>query len=89
VLILADLCGSTLANAAYRLAEERPGYEVLCGANLAMLMKLYSVDRQALDAAALGQALAETGRQGINLCSEKLCGQAAVRAALADREVHQ
>lgn len=84
VLIIADLCGSTLANAGYRLAEERDNCEVLCGANLAMLMRLFSVDRTRLNAGELGEALAETGRRGINLCSEKRCGTAAVLRALEE-----
>lgn len=86
VLIIADLCGSTLANAAYRLAHERADCEVLCGANLPMLMKLYSADRQRLDARGLGETLAETGRRGINLCSDQRCGQDAVHAALGEEE---
>jgi mannose PTS system EIIA component len=86
VLIIADLCGSTLANAAYRLSDEREDCEVLCGANLPMLMKLFSVDRRSLDAAELGELLAETGRRGINLCSEQRCGNAAVLRALAQGE---
>jgi len=86
VLIIADLCGSTLANAGYRLAEERENCEVLCGANLPMLMRLFSVDRNSLDACALGEALAETGRRGINLCSEKRCGPEVVRRALEEPE---
>ena len=72
VLILADLCGSTVANLSYQLAEERAGYEVLCGANLAMLMKLYSVDRGAVDPTGLARQLADSGRRGINLASERL-----------------
>jgi len=86
VLIIADLCGSTLANAAYRLAEQRDDIEVLCGANLPMLMKLFSVDRRRLDASDLGSMLAETGRRGINLCSEQRCGQGAVLGALEGAE---
>lgn len=86
VLIIADLCGSTLANASYRLAELRPDCEVLCGANLPMLMKLFTANRQRLDARELGEALAETGRRGINLCSDQRCGQAAVLAALGEEE---
>ena len=86
VLIIADLCGSTLANAGYRLAEERENCEVLCGANLPMLMRLFSVDRRSLDANALGEALAETGRRGINLCSEHHCGPDAVLRALEEGE---
>jgi len=82
VLIIADLCGSTLANAAYRLKDERENYEVLCGANLPMLMKLFSVDRCSLDAEELGELMAETGRRGINLCSEQRCGRDAVRQAM-------
>lgn len=86
VLIIADLCGSTLTNAAYRLADERQDVEVLCGANLPMLMKLFSVDRTGLDARALGETLAESGRRGINLCSDQNCGQAAVRRAPEETE---
>lgn len=86
VLIIADLCGSTLANAAYRLSEQRPSCEVLCGANLAMLMKLFSEDRRRLDAHELGESLAETGRQGINLCRDKLCGAEAVRSLLGQED---
>ncbi len=86
VLIIADLCGSTLANAAYRISGERQDCEVLCGANLPMLMKLFTVDRRSLDAAELGELLADTGRRGINLCSEQHCGNAAVLRALAEGE---
>lgn len=86
VLIIADLCGSTLANAAYRLAEQREDFEVLCGANLPMLMKLCSVDRRSLGALELGEALAETGRRGINLCSEQRCKHCAVLRAPEDAE---
>ena len=59
--IIADLCGSTLANAAYHIADERSDCEVLCGANLPMLMKLFSVDLTRTDAHELGEELADTG----------------------------
>ncbi len=86
VLIVADLCGSTLANAAYRLVGERSNCEVLCGANLPMLMKLYSMDRTCIDAQELGEELADTGRRGINLCTEKRCGAEAMRRTLEEPE---
>ncbi len=89
VLILADLCGSTLANAAFRLASQRPDCEVLCGTNLPMLMKLFSVDRRRLDARGLGEALADTGRRAINLCSDRCCGADMGRPAMAEGEVHK
>ncbi|MFH2010340.1 MAG: hypothetical protein ABI333_27325 [bacterium] len=75
VLIIADLCGSTVANQSYALARERARYDVLCGANLAMLMKLYTVDRRVLDPTALAQALAETARRGISIASDQIPGE--------------
>ena len=72
VLFLADLCGSSLVNQCYALARERADVEVLCGANLAMLMKLYSVDRGAVDPTGLARQLADSGRKSIHLASEHL-----------------
>lgn len=72
VLLVADLCGSSVANLCYDLARERAQVDVLCGANLAMMTKLYSVDRSRGTPTELARALADTGRRGISLASDVL-----------------
>ena len=77
VLLLADLCGSSVANVCYALARGRPELDVLCGANLAMLTKLYAVDRAGLDTTTLAQLLADTGRRSITLASDAFAAERA------------
>lgn len=70
VLLVADLCGSSVSNACYDVARGRARVDVLCGANLAMLTKLYAADRAVLEPTSLARLLADTGRRGIVLASD-------------------
>jgi PTS system mannose-specific IIA component len=75
VLLLADLCGSTLANACYEIARDRAQVDVLCGVNLSMLTKLYAVDRTRVTPTELARMLAESGRKGIALASDSFAAE--------------
>lgn len=67
LLILTDAFGSTPSNIANRLAAE-PGYRVVAGVNLPMLIRLYNYPDLALDD--MVSSAVQAGRQGIVACGE-------------------
>ena len=71
VLILTDLFGGTPANIS--LAFLGPKVEVICGANLPMLIKLAG-SRQSENLAELASTIKEYGKRHISLASEVLSG---------------
>jgi PTS system mannose-specific IIA component len=71
-LFLVDLHGSTPANICVRLIEDT-GNEVLCGLNMAMLLKLATCDRTH-GPHELAELLATTGRRSIRL-GDEITGQ--------------
>ena len=70
VLLLVDLQGSSPYQAAMAMLDGSRRAEVLCGVNLAMLMKLATLDRRELRPAELAELLREAGRRSIRLGSE-------------------
>jgi mannose/fructose-specific phosphotransferase system component IIA len=70
VLLLVDLQGSSPYQAAMAMLDGTRRAEVLCGVNLAMLMKLATLDRRELRPAELAELLREAGRRSIRLGSE-------------------
>ncbi|MBB1073823.1 PTS fructose transporter subunit IIA [Rhodoferax sp. 4810] len=62
VLIITDLFGSTPANIASNLTS-RPGVEVLTGANLPMLVRIFNYAQ--LDLAAMTEKAFNGGREGV------------------------
>jgi len=70
VLLLVDLQGSSPYQAAMTMLDGTRRAEVLCGVNLAMLMKLATLDRRELRPAELAELLREAGRRSIRLGSE-------------------
>jgi PTS system mannose-specific IIA component len=66
VLVLGDLLGSTPANICSRLLEGARPMALLCGVNLAMLLKLSTIDRS-LGPAALAGQLRDTGLRAIRV----------------------
>jgi mannose PTS system EIIA component len=73
VIVLTDLFGGTPTNVALSFLRERPGVEVITGANLPMLVKLATLHAQEgvtlRDAA---RELAAKGAQSIHLLTEYL-----------------
>jgi mannose/fructose-specific phosphotransferase system component IIA len=63
LLVLCDLVGGTPCNAALELASANPRWQVVGGANMALLCELAAVDR--LTPAALGELL-EAGHAGLS-----------------------
>ncbi len=66
VLVLVDLWGASPCTCAQRQANEHRTV-ILAGLNLAMLLKLASLDRQALSAEALATACADSGRRAVQV----------------------
>jgi mannose/fructose-specific phosphotransferase system component IIA len=66
VVVIVDLLGASPCRCAERQAS---GHEVvvLGGLNLAMLLKLAALDRTRLEARAIAQACADSGRRSIDL----------------------
>ncbi len=71
VVVLVDLLGASPCQCAQ---EQGDGHQVvvLSGLNLAMILKLATVDRQVLDADAVAQACADTGRRSVAVRSVPL-----------------
>lgn len=70
VLLLVDLHGSSPFNAAMTMLDGTRRAEVLCGVNLAMLIKMSTVDRTETPPVALAEILQDIGRRSIRLGSE-------------------
>jgi mannose PTS system EIIA component len=66
VLLVTDLCGSTPANVCLELLLKHPGWELLTGLNLPMLLKLATCDRSAR-AQEMAQQLGATAAASIKL----------------------
>ncbi len=64
VLLIADMFGASPCACGIRMAAGRP-LAVLAGLNLAMLLKLATLDRTALDPEQLAQACSDSGRRAI------------------------
>ncbi|MBL8974495.1 MAG: PTS mannose transporter subunit IID [Myxococcales bacterium] len=64
VLLIADMFGSSPCACGIRIAEGHP-LAVLAGLNLAMLLKLATLDRRAMSPAELAEACAGSGRRAI------------------------
>jgi mannose PTS system EIIA component len=84
VLLLVDLHGSTPFHAAMAMLDGTRPAEVLCGVNLAMLMKLSTADRADGPPVALAELLRECGRRSIRLGSE-LTGKVPVEERRSSR----
>ncbi|MEM9458765.1 MAG: hypothetical protein AAGF11_31600 [Myxococcota bacterium] len=68
VLVLVDLWGASPCSCAQREAQAAEHRIVtLSGLNLAMLLKLAALDREALDAEALAQRCADSGRRAVQV----------------------
>jgi PTS system mannose-specific IIA component len=70
VLVLADLFGGTPCNLA--LALVTGNVEVVTGANLPMLMKLWTLRKEDRPLAEVAERVAEYGRKNITVASEML-----------------
>ena len=72
VLVLTDLFGGSPAN--FSLARMKPGrVEVVCGLNLAMLLKVFDLRQHGLtDVGAMAQAVARSGRENVVVASSVL-----------------
>ena len=69
MLLIVDLVGASPCNCALREAGEHP-IVTLSGLNLAILLKLASLDRTELDAVALASELARSGRRSVTIDGE-------------------
>ena len=70
VLLLVDLQGSSPYQACMAMMDGTRAVEVVCGVNLAMLLKLSTVDLRELRPHELSEHLREVGRRSIRLGSE-------------------
>ncbi len=70
VLLIADMFGSSPCACGIRIAEGHP-LAVLAGFNLAMLLKLATLDRRALSPTELAEACASSARRAIAVTSPK------------------
>jgi mannose/fructose-specific phosphotransferase system component IIA len=70
VLILVDIHGSSEFQACLAMVDGTRPIEIVCGVNLAMLIKLATVDRQALRPADMAELVKEVGKRSIRLGSE-------------------
>jgi mannose PTS system EIIA component len=70
VLLIADMFGASPCACGIRMAEGHP-LAVLAGFNLAMLLKLATLDRAALTPAELAEACASSGRRAIAITTPK------------------
>jgi len=66
VLMIADMFGASPCSCGIRMASGHP-LSVVAGLNLAMLLKLATLDRAALGPAALAEACADSGRRAITV----------------------
>ena len=71
VLLLTDLLGSTPANVCLGLVAQNPGWEMLTGLNLPMLMKLATCDPR-LNAAELARQLCNSSQRCCKLGTDIL-----------------
>lgn len=65
VIVFTDMFGDTASNVCVRIAESRPGLEVLAGVNMPMLVKLTTERGQKRSVAELADFLREYGRSHI------------------------
>ncbi len=81
VVVLTDLFGGSPAN--FSLARMKPGkVEVVCGLNLAMLLKVFDLRQHGLtDVAAMAKAVARSGRENVVVASEVLAPADAIRGS--------
>ena len=77
VVILVDLQGSSPYQACMAMMDGERIAEVVCGVNLAMLVKLGTLDRTKLRPAEVATILRDVGRRSIRLGSE-LTGRVAI-----------
>lgn len=70
VVLLVDLQGSSPYQACMAMMDGSRSAEVVCGVNLAMLLKLATIDRCEPRPPELAQLLREVGRRSIRLGSE-------------------
>ncbi len=66
VLVLADIMGGTPFSQAMLCAHELGGIEVVCGANLPMLIEVLAARDQGADLARLVAVAVEAGRLGVD-----------------------
>lgn len=77
VVILVDLQGSSPYQACMAMMDGSRMVEVVCGVNMAMLVKLSTVDRRQMRPAEVAVTLRDVGRRSIRLGSE-LTGRVAL-----------
>ncbi len=70
VLLIADMFGASPCSCGIRMASGHP-LSVVAGLNLAMLLKLATLDRSALDPAELATACSDSGRRAIAVSTPK------------------
>jgi mannose/fructose-specific phosphotransferase system component IIA len=70
VVLLVDLQGSSPYQACMAMMDGSRPAEVVCGVNLAMLLKLATIDRSEPNPPELAQLLREVGKRSIRLGSE-------------------
>ena len=70
VVILVDLQGSSPYQACMAMLDGSRAVEVVCGVNLAMLLKLATIDRREPNPPELAQVLRDVGKRSIRLGSE-------------------
>ena len=70
VLMIADMFGASPCSCGIRMASGHP-LSVVAGLNLAMLLKLATLDRSALDPAELATACSDSGRRAIAVSTPK------------------
>ncbi|WP_366180561.1 PTS sugar transporter subunit IIA [Actinomyces timonensis] len=70
-LILCDLFGGSPYNAAARFAAERPGADVVSGANLPMLVEVLARRMAGADLLELVEVARTAGKTGIKILSEE------------------
>src|SRR6185312_3058143 len=70
LVILADVHGSSPFRAALAMLDGTRAVEIVCGVNLPMLIKLATVDRQALRPVEIAEIAKEVGKRSIRLGSE-------------------
>ena len=70
LVILADVHGSSPFRASLAMLDGTRAVEIVCGVNLPMLIKLATVDRQALRPVEIAEIAKEVGKRSIRLGSE-------------------
>lgn len=71
ILLVVDLCGSTLGNICFSQIKEHPDWESITGINLAMLLKLATCRRDS-GARAMATELQGTAQRSVRIGSELL-----------------